>query len=246
MKRKAKYNNIPVKILATSSMIKEKYQNKIWELDDLKYLILPKEVTREDCYAFLMKFYSLYNWEMEESKGHGALAKNKNKLKYYAVLMKDWMTSVPLNKIIWNIINYYKKRGEYWDVGGSIKFTGKEKWVINLIINELMRDIETNIRFKVKNYFTNYYLILCEKFGKENAGANWGDYLEYGTTDLKVIELQNIGLPRYLATYILENHMDCLEFQNEVLTNILVDKIIDEFDVSKPEYIEFIEALGLN
>ncbi|AET66629.1 superfamily II helicase [Desulfosporosinus orientis DSM 765] len=244
LKKKTKENYVPANILTVSSTIKETYQNRIWLKDNL--ITLPTEVTKENCYGFLIQLYDLYNWAEEESKGHAPLAKNINKLKYYAILMKDWMTSVPLNKIIWSIISYYKERGEFWDVDGFIEFTGEEKWVINLIINELMRDIETNIRFKMKNYFTNYYLIMCEKYGEKNAGANWGDYLEYGTTDLKIIELQNIGLPRHLATYILDNHLDCLEFEDGALINIFEDKIIQDLDKNKPEYYEFIQTFGLN
>src|SRR5699024_12715539 len=49
------------------------------------------------------------------------------------------------------------------------------------ILNNLISDIETVLRFKIKNYFLNYYLIVSEKIGKEKAGENWAEYLEYGT-----------------------------------------------------------------
>jgi superfamily II DNA/RNA helicase len=245
LRKKVKNNMVPVEILSTSSMIKEKYQNNAWQLEKINEKTMPTDVTREECQYFLNLFYDLYGWKDEESSGHAPLAKNKNKLRYYAVLMKDWMNSIPLNRIIMNIIKYYEERGEYWDVNERIPFDGKDKRIINLIINELMRDIETNIRYKMKNYFTNYYLILCERLGEENAGANWGDFLEYGTTDLKVIELQNIGLPRYLATFLLENHMESLNFENDILVSIDIDEIIANIDQGKAEYKEFMEKMAL-
>ena len=58
------------------------------------------------------KMYDYYNWGEEESKGRNPMVKQRTRLQYFAVLMYSWMKSTPLNRMIINIINYYKKKGE--------------------------------------------------------------------------------------------------------------------------------------
>lgn len=241
-----KNNKVPTRILSTSSMIKAKYQNDIWNKIDSKFNKLPDEINYETCLSVLDNFYEMYNWEEEESKGRSPLIKYRSKLKYYARLMKDWMNSTPLNLMITNVIEYYKEQGVFYDQPDSYLFTGKEKDVINMIINELMRDIETNLRFKIKNYFSNYHLLLDEKYGTTDAGANWGDFLEYGTTNRKIIELQNVGLPRYMATTFLKEYEDIIKFEGDTLIEFDVNKIINKLDSANPLTQEFALIYGLD
>ncbi|QOR34751.1 DEAD/DEAH box helicase family protein [Clostridium sp. 'deep sea'] len=233
-----KNNQVPTRVLSTSSMIKAKYQNYIYNGDKTIFHKLPEEITYEACLNILNNFYDIYNWSIEESKGRSPLVKKRTRLKYYARLMKDWMNSTPLSLMITNVIDYYKDVGEFYDQPDKLKFTGKEKNIINMIINELMRDIETNLRFKIKNYFSNYHLLLREKYGENDAGANWGDFLEYGTSNRRIIELQNIGLPRYLATSILEEYNNYIEFIDDELTYFDIEGIINLMEENDPQLIE--------
>ena len=86
------------------------------------------------------------------------MVKQRTRLQYFAVLMYSWMKSTPLNMMIINIINYYKKKGEIWDKNETIPFDSNNRNQINLIINNLISDIDNVLRFKIKNYFLNYYL----------------------------------------------------------------------------------------
>ena len=122
--------------------------------------------------------------------------------------MDSWMKSKPLKMIIASTINYYKNKGKIWENGKYIEFNYKDKGDINRVVNLVISDIDNVLRFKLKNYFENYYMLLKERMGEYNAGVNWADFLEYGTTDNNIIELQNIGLPRHLADYILEHYSD--------------------------------------
>ena len=99
-----------------------------------------------------------------------------------------------------------------------------------------MGTIDNDLRFKVKNYMSNYYLLMCEKYGKENAGADWTNYIEYGTTNLRNIELQKIGIPLYLAKFLLENVKDGIEFKGDILVNI--DKIQILSSINKEKNID--------
>jgi len=231
--------NIPVKIISASSMIKAKYQNNIFNDQFLNKNILPEYFDYDVILKYLEIICDYYNWESEESGGKNPMLPNKAILKYYAVLMDNWMKAKPLKMIISSSIQYYKKKGEIWDVNHFELFDHKSKKHINMVVNEVIANIDNVLRFKLKNYFENYHNILKERLGDNNAGANWADYLEYGTTDFKVIELQNIGIPRHLAQYILDNHKECLEFDNNVLTDIKRDLLKNNFDQNSHEYKEY-------
>ena len=112
-------------------------------------------------------------------------------------------------------------------------FNPNDRNHINLIINNLISDIDNVLRFKIKNYFLNYYLIVSEKVGKQNVGANWAEYVEYGTTDDIIIELQNIGLPRHLSMMIKDDYIDFLTFEDGMLIDLNVKELIENIDCQK-------------
>ncbi|KIM10565.1 MAG: helicase [Sulfuricurvum sp. PC08-66] len=236
--------SVPEKILSASSMIKPKYQNEIYQSSDTQFL--SSDFNYSVIVGVLQNLAEYYNWENEETGGKNPLYKPSEKIKYYAVLMDNWMKSKPLKMIISNTIIYYKNKGQIWENGSYIQFNYKEKHDINKVINLVISDIDNVLRFKLKNYFENYYMLLKEKLGALNAGANWADFLEYGTTDSKIIELQNIGIPRHLAQYILENHESCLLFENGLLQSINKNKLHQNFDIESNLYNEFCELFGFD
>ncbi|MBX9865895.1 MAG: DEAD/DEAH box helicase [Burkholderiales bacterium] len=234
--------SVPERILSASSMIKPKYQNDIYQSQNIQ--TLSSNFDYSVIVEVLQNLSKYYNWEKEEIGGKNPLYKPSEKIKYYAVLMDSWMKSKPLKMIIANTIEYYKQKGQIWENGSYVSFDHQNKHDINKIINLVISDIDNILRFKLKNYFENYYMLLKEKFGVLNAGANWADFLEYGTTDSKVIELQNIGIARHLAQYILDNHENCLFFENDLLQSIDNDKLYQDFNGASNLYIEFCEFFG--
>jgi len=238
LKNQKKRLTIPESILSRSSMIKAKYQNNLFNKENIESYILPDEIDYQAILKYLKKISLIYNWKVEEVGGRKPLYKSENILEYYAHLMNDWINSRPLNYIISNTIKYYIKRGSIWYNGSELPFDSKNPVHINIIINQVISDVDNLLRFKIKNYFENYYMILEERLGKKKAGVNWAEYLEYGTSDFKIIELQNIGLPRYLAQYVLKEHEHCFSFGKSVLTKIDKEKILQEMDKNIPEYIE--------
>ena len=132
----------------------------------------------------------------------------------------------------------------YNKIGYPETFSEKNKEQINQVINEIMGTIDNDLRFKVKNYMSNYYLLMCEKYGKENAGADWATYIEYGTTDLKNIELQKIGIPMHLAKFLLENIKEGIRFSGTILESINKEKILNSIDKQKnPEEYEELKKI---
>ena len=233
LERMDKENHIPLYILEQCSNIKVLYQNNIWEKINAEEKAFPEEITTQTCREVLEKMYDYYNWGEEESKGRNPMVKQKTRLQYFAILMYSWMKSTPLNMMIINIINYYKKKGEIWDKNETIPFDSNNRDQINLIINNLISDIDNVLRFKIKNYFLNYYLIVSEKIGKENSGSNWAEYVEYGTTDSVIIELQNIGIPRHLSVMIKDDYAEFLTFEDGVLADINAEALIGNIDCDR-------------
>ncbi len=228
-----KENHISTNIMEQCSNIKNSYQNDVWNSIQQEKRAFPEEVSKETCYEVLEKMYNYYNWEEEESKGRNPMVRKKTRLKYFAILMYSWMKATPLNMMIINILNYYKREGEIWINNEMVPFDVKNRRHINVVINNLISDIDNILRFKIKNYFTNYYLIVADKFGKDVAGPNWSEYLEYGTTDELTIELQNLGLPRHLSLLIQEEYKEYLIFEDNILVDINSEEIIKNMDIEK-------------
>jgi hypothetical protein len=242
LEKLTKETEVPSKILSSALTIKAKYQNTIFNKDDLEENILTNEFVYKIILDKLRLLCDYYKWDIEESGGINPMMskKNLNVLKYYAFLMNSWISSQPLKMIIEYSIKYYKKKGLIFDknIWESIQFYNNPKH-INIVVNEVIADIEHILRFKLKIYFDNYYNILVERLGEENAGVNWADYLEYGTSNKEIIELQNIGIPRHLSQYILKHHKNCLNFDEQGnLSKINYKLLKNEFNKTKHEYKE--------
>lgn len=236
-------NKVPEKILSAYSIIKAKYQNRIYMNDRLDELTLSSDISYDSTLNSLEVLYDFYSWDIEEADGRKAMCKSREVLKYYAVLMSSWMSSKPLSWIISSSIDYYKQKGEIWNVDHLVPFEASNKYHINLIINEVISDIDNILKFKLKNYYGNYYDLLSYKLGEDRAGKNWAEYLEYGTTDQRIIELQNIGIPRHLASYLLDNFQQFFEFYEDALIKIDKHLLLDNMDQNSVEFKELLEVI---
>lgn len=242
-----KNNVVPENILEQSISIKPKYQNAIWNGLNVLDKAFPEEITSNNCYGVLVNMYNYYKWGIEESKGRNPLVREPEQLKYYAVLMYTWMSSKPLNMIIGNMIHYYRKKGRIWHRNEYFTFEHTNKEHINWVINNLIADIDNALRFKIKNYFSNYYLLVAGKNGVEVAGEDWSQYLEYGTTDKIIIDLQNIGFPRHIAMLIKENYEDVLVYDENELIDVHTEELLGLLlqDNYKQEHKEILDILGM-
>ncbi len=241
-----KINEVPENILEQSTNIKPSYQNRTWKEILNKERAFEEEVSSKSCLNMLEKLYEYYSWDIEESKGRNPLVRDREQLKYYAVLMYTWISSKPLNMIIGNMIKYYKKKTVIYHNNEGYVFDSKNKEHINWVINALIADIDGMLRFKIKNYFANYYLLVSAKNGPEIAGADWSKYLEYGTTDKTIIDLQNIGLPRHLAMIISQEYKEFLVYDRDDLSEVKIHELLEGIDRKKYklEYAELIEFYG--
>jgi superfamily II DNA/RNA helicase len=234
---------VPSSVLNTNNSIKLKIQDEIFialrkQADNPEIIKLPNRVTYEVCKHWLHKFYDLFHWESEEKK-----FKSKNQLDYYAVLMNQWANGIPLSQIINESITYCHREEStlmvgYKDGKQSYEVFNNSKQHINVLIGNIIDDIEGVLRFIFEKYFNNYYAMLIEILGEDNAGVNWSTFLEYGTQNTIVIALQNYGLSRHSADYLFKKYKDCLEIEGDKLIEVNISRLKSRLSQEEVEYDE--------
>lgn len=240
--------DVPSSVLNTNDSIKLKIQNEIFialkkQAKNPASMKLPNRVTYGICQEWLHKFYKMFHWATEEKK-----FKSPNQLDYYAVLMNQWINGVSLSQIINESIAYYNREGSTLMVGyknrkPSYEVFDNSKHHINVLIGNIIDDIESVLRFLFEKYFNNYYAMLVEILGEDNAGVNWATFLEYGTQNTIVIALQNYGLSRHSADYIFKKFKDCLKIEGDKLIEINIKKLKSRLSKEEIEYDEISSIL---
>lgn len=91
----------------------------------------------------------------------------------------------------------------------------------------MLKDVENIIRFKVKNYVMNYL-----KLTEQDEGE-WQNYLEYGTNDNTVIELQKIGFDRQVSLELINYQDESFQFNASGEIIKIDKKIILSKEISK-------------
>ncbi len=245
---------IPSDIISKFPSIKVSYQDQLWQMDQRK-LIIMSDPTYENCLAMLYHLCALYHWEDEESGGQHPLLprRNTNMLKHYASLMNNWMNSKSMNEIIAS--NIYSHRGQTIQNGFTISgkpnyvlFNESNKVHLNIVINKTISEIDSFIRFTLKNYFENYYCILERRLGKAHAGANWAVFMEHGTSKNPLIEIQKLGIPRHLSNLVLSDFGNACTFDDngELIafdTDVIIEKIQKQ---DSDKYNELLQSLKDN
>lgn len=238
---------VPSSVLNSNNSIKLKIQNEVYialkkQAKNPTAIKLPNKVTYEVCKEWLHKFYILFHWGTEEKK-----FKSENQLDYFAVLMNQWINGIALSQIINESIVYYIRTRSTLMIGykngkPSYEVFNNSKHHINVLIGNIIDDIESVLRFLFEKYFNNYYAMLVEILGEENAGVNWATFLEYGTQNSIVIALQNYGLSRHSANYIFSRHRDCLKVEGDKLIEVNIEKL--KRNINK-EDVEFEEVSSI-
>lgn len=201
--KKMKDMNIPEDALMVSTTIKPLYQEKVFVLENPH--MFKSDYTVSECQEILKALNSTYKWSEEED---GRYLGNEKRFGYYSVLMSEWIQSKPLNVMIRSTIKYHEKNKVKIAINGNPKsqeiFSINNTYHINYVINELFKDIENILKFKVKNYVVNYLKLTNQD------DSEWQNYLEYGTNDKSIIELQKIGFDRTIA----------MELSNQLKKNV--------------------------
>lgn len=237
-KSKVENYQLPKAILRFNQTIDFDIQESVYKtVQKSKKSILPSsnEINYENILNVLYQFHSLYSWDKTEKK-----LSNKNSLKYYSVLMNQWINGFSLSQIIiqsidWNHENSNEIEIDFREYEMFNKVNRKH---INLLIEKIIDEIEYVLRFLLEKYFNHYYQILLSVLGEEKAGDNWATLLEYGTQNPLVIALQNIGLSRNTALKVFKEHRNTLLIEDNKLVGVNKSLLLKELKSTSLEYDE--------
>lgn len=212
--KKIRANNyVPSDILAESIDIKISVQNSVFKGPKKS---LPADTSYEGCFEVLKILCNQYDWLTNESRGTNPMIKSYEQLSYYAILLEGWINDKQLNYLIKKTIDYYYNNGNsryiYLSKNGGRyyeKFDKTNDYHINSLINALIIDLENNIKYKIKAYVSNYQSILISN--DIDIDCDWEKYIDYGTTNQRLIDIQNLGFSRNIAQFLSKKFSNIFE-----------------------------------
>ena len=231
-------------VLRRSPGIQPRYQSAVWDalVAGTAGALIPsdtEDLSFELFEAVLKHLGRLYNWIDEESGGTDPLVPKEepgysSRLRYWATLMSYWVRGDPLVLVISRSIRYHANQGVVTYRDYSISpylitepFKPGDSKQVNRIIEETMRDLETGLRFKIISYLENYFDLTVQALGSSNAGMNVAKLVEYGSSDPRVINLQEVGFTRGVALELLGKHAKFLAFTtNDELESVDLDGLL--------------------
>ena len=146
------------------------------------------------CLDFLTQLSSILQWDIYERETLG----KGNSIRYYTVLLTQWMQSRGLHEIIRGAIDHYQTYGGnlvYYNPYHLEAYNDSIKHK-NHVINDVMRDLENVINYKLSMYFLRLSEAIVKTYGKDALKNDWYEYVEYGTCNEDVILLQKYGFSR--------------------------------------------------
>ncbi|MDW3197486.1 MAG: DEAD/DEAH box helicase [Cytophagales bacterium] len=243
-KEKSRSVQVPVSILYSNQSIDVGVQDRAYNYllnSNQSTIKLPNIYTLS--YSTILEildtFYEMYNWAEFENG-----INNRKSLRYFALLMIQWISGQTLNQIINQAIDFQKTNSTFYVNHQNVgPFNPGDKSHVNEIISDIIENIEKVLRFQFEKYFNHYHMLLKNILGEENAGENWALLLEYGTRDRIVIALQNLGLSRHAAQQINNNHKNCLTIEDSKIMTINKAQLLSQLDKEDITYEEVLKVL---
>ncbi|MEW5290118.1 hypothetical protein ABW286_13145 [Erwinia papayae] len=100
-----------------------------------------------------------------------------------------------------------------------VRFDSEDPSHVTALVNKTIKDIELRIGYQLQNYISHYCQILTYIFNG-NPGANWSQFIEFGSNDPIVWHLQMMGFSRDSAVFLKRNFSK--HFRMDAVTNKLV------------------------
>lgn len=169
---------------------------------------------KDELKRFIWRIAKIFKWKEYESYTLGYPADDKNNytmLTWYVVILGQWVSGRGLQQIIeaaiWHKKNHPTRAmfidGERVDYRDCAEHN-------NIIISDVLSVIDKIILFKLSNYF-----LKISKAYKEIKGTvptdDWYEFVEYGSTNKRSIDIQKHGFSRESALYILRHEADYID-----------------------------------
>lgn len=168
----------------------------------------PKMVEGEFVYAdvveFLEKLCDIFKWEKYEYSTLGKVTDGVHKrLRWYAVILIQWMSGLGLSNIMRKGIQHHVQHPDNFWINKTQTTVYKDNVEFrNILFADTLEVIDNIILFSLSNYFLRFSNEYKKIHNVTEFDNNWYEYVEYGTTNTATILLQRIGFTRENATYI--------------------------------------------
>lgn len=160
---------------------------------------------------FLEVLCKIFKWEIYEKSTLGFISKDggHGKLRWYAVILSQWIKGTGLSHIMEQGLEYKRSRPKTGvRINGKIISYNDSKEHKNIAISETLDAIESVILFSISNYFLRFSSEYKRIHKIESFNNDWYEYVEYGTTNKLSIMLQRNGFSRETSTYIKKHRAD--------------------------------------
>lgn len=173
-----------------------------------------KGIDYQSLFSFLEELARYFKWDVYERHTLGKRNRDGEhaKLRWYAVVLSQWISGYGLSRIIHKSLEY-KKNNPYTGVWSGDRMISpyyeddlpEHK---NYVIADVLGVIENVILFSISNYFRDVSLAY-KRFHNipesEDFPNDWYDFVEYGTTNPMMRILQRAGYSRESAAYIKDH-----------------------------------------
>ena len=201
----------------------------------------------DDTLTFLERLARIFKWGTYDSQTLGKTSEDGSRftlLRWYAVLLNQWMEGHGLRSIMNRALDYRRREGTIYILWKGPVAYDDSPAQRNIVFGDILKTIEDVILFSLSNYFLKFSNEYKTFHGVEQFDNDWYEYVEYGTTNPLTILLQRFGFTRESSTYIRNSLPNCLRkeedqyFLNPALLespNVNVRKEANEILFNVPE-----------
>jgi len=225
--------------------VSARQKQSLYELVAKSDINYPRDFIYQTCLAFLGKLSNVFQWRIYEKETLG----KGNRLSYYTVILTQWMDGKGLHEIIRGAIDYYEnKRGQLLFYAPNFhleEYNGSSKHK-NYVINEVMKDIEQIINYKFSMYFLRFSEAIIKMRGDKSLENDWYEFVEYGTNNKAVIQLQKYGFLREQSLTLLKPpYIQYVKYKNDeirlndaIMSITMNDELLEALSLVKINYPE--------
>ncbi len=179
---------------------------------------------------FLIRLGDIFDWKRYEYNTLGKCDEDGDytKLRWYAVILAQWMEGKGLNNIMQRAIWYQERHPDKFWVNKYTKrpYDASSLDDKNIVFANTLEVIENIILFSISNYFLRFANEYVRIHGEGSLSTgNWYEYVEYGTTNEVMIQLQRYGFSREAALYIREHQDDYVDVLSDKTIKVRWEEI---------------------
>jgi len=172
--------------------------------------------------------FDIYDFEVNEKKF------KRGSIVYFRRLIHRWIMGESLSTLISNTL---ATQQTIWYKRETIQLDVKKPEHISAVVNNLISNIEHDLRFVFENYFGHYYQCLQEIYG-DDAGANWAQFIEFGTNDKDIAAMQVMGLSRHTAVFLKRRYSSVLSVSGGKIQGVNFHKLLETISRSSIYYTD--------